>query len=82
MPLELIQPLTEMSTRIFPEGYRRPVCRADKLELHVGVKPASEQIALKSGSHNLLEVLGTVQARIGFALPIPLLLCALHLHLN
>ena len=33
MALGSTQPLTEMSTRVFPEGYRRPVRKADNLAI-------------------------------------------------
>jgi hypothetical protein len=63
MTLGLTQPLTKMSTRDVSWGSRRPVCRADNL--HVA-------IVLKSGSLNLLELSGPVQACNGIALPAPL----------
>jgi hypothetical protein len=61
MALVLTQPLTEMSTKNISCGQRRPVRRADKLP-----------IVLKSGSLNLLEPSGPVQACNGIALPLSL----------
>jgi hypothetical protein len=63
MALGSTQPLTEMSTRNVSWGQRRPVLRADNL--HV-------PNVLKSGSLNLLEPSGPVQACNGISLPLPL----------
>ena len=57
MVLRSTQPLTEMSTRNISRGLRRPVHRAD---FHV-------PIVLKSGSLNLLEPSGPLQACSGIA---------------
>ena len=63
MALGLTQPLTEMSIRNISWGQKWPVRRADKLTtFHV-------PIVLKSGSLNLLEPSGPVQACNGIALP-------------
>jgi len=65
MALKLTQPLTGMSSRNISWGVRRPVCRADQpYHLHV-------PNVLKSGSLNLLEHSGPVQACNGIALPLP-----------
>jgi len=62
MALGLTQPLTEMSIRNISWGQKWPVRRADKLTtFHV-------PIVLKSGSLNLLEPSGPVQACNGIAL--------------
>ena len=58
----LTQPLTEMSTSNISWGYRRPVCRTDNLTTFMGR-------LLKSGSLNLLEPSGPVQACNGITLP-------------
>jgi hypothetical protein len=62
MALNLIQPLTEMSTRNISWGQRRPVRRADK-PYHLYVP-----IVLKSKSLNFLEHSGPLQTCNGIAL--------------
>jgi len=58
------QPLTEMSPRVFPGGYRPPVRKVDNL-------PPSCTVVTKSGNLNFLELSGPVQACIGTASPLP-----------
>jgi hypothetical protein len=67
--LGLTQPLTEMSTRMFPEGL--------KVSGAYGWQPYHPHVPifLKSGSLNLLEPSGPVQACIGIALPFCFLFC-------
>ena len=65
MALGSTQPLTEMSTTITFWGKRRSVRKADNL-------PPSCAVVKKSGSANLLEPSGPVQACNGTALPLPL----------
>jgi len=71
MALGLTQPLTEMSTRNVSWGVKRPVRRADNLTTFMC------GIVLKSGSLDLLEPLGPVQACNGIALPLPFI----HIHI-
>jgi len=66
MALELTQPLTEMSTRNISWGVKA-VC-AYGFQTYQIHKP----IVLKSGSLNLVEPSGPVQACNGIALPLPL----------
>ena len=62
MALGLTLPLTEMSTRNISWRKKRPVRRADNLITFLC------QIALKSGSLNLLEISGSVQFCNGIAI--------------
>jgi len=65
MTVEVTQPLTEMSTRNISWGVKAAGAWGwQSYHLHV-------PIVLKSGSLNLLEPLGPVQACNGIALPIP-----------
>jgi hypothetical protein len=66
MALGLTEPLTELSTRNISLGVKRPVCRT--YHLHV-------PFVLNSGSLNLLEPSGTLQACNGIALPLYVHLC-------
>jgi hypothetical protein len=65
MALGSTQPLTEMSTSYVSWGYRLMVCRADNLRV---------PIVLKSGSLNLLDPSGPLQACNGIALPFTMFL--------
>jgi hypothetical protein len=60
MALGSIQPLSDMNARGISWVSRWPMHRADRQTYHIHV-----QILLKSGSLNLLESPGSVQARTG-----------------
>jgi len=62
MSLESTQPLTEMSTRNISWEYRGPVRRVDNLA------PFKCRLSRNSGSLNLLEPYGHIQACTGMAL--------------
>jgi len=63
MALGSTQPLTEMSTRVFPEG------KCDRY-VRLTTLPPSCAVVTKSGNLNLLEPSGPIQAYNGTALPL------------
>jgi hypothetical protein len=65
MALGSTQPLTEMSTRLFPWGKGGRCVR-------LTTSPPSSAVVMKSGNRNFLETSGPLQACNEAALPLPL----------